>query len=268
MMSIRFSRTLLSGLLGGSVVCLALSFSAVAQVQTEKTETQGPTTREVKLERGEIVYINGNNVVVKMEDGSFRHFDNVPDSTTVMVDGKPVNIHTAKVGMKLEKQTIMSTTPKVITTVETVTGTVWHVTPPLTVILTLEDGKNQSFKIPKGQKFMVDGQETDAFGLKKGMKVQAQRVTEVPETVVAQEVRRTGKMPPPPPQPKADIPILVATAPTAAPAPVETAAAEPTPKNLPKTASDFPLIGVLGVLLCAISLTGMAIRKTTGLFFQ
>jgi hypothetical protein len=267
MMSIRFSRKLLSGLLGGSVACLALSLSAAAQVQTQKTEAQGPTAKEVKVERGEIVYINGNNVVIKMEDGSFRHFDNVPDSTTVMVDGKPVNIHTAKVGMKLEKQTIMSTTPRVITTVETVTGTVWHVTPPTSVILTLENGNNQSFKIPKGQKFMVDGQEQDAFGLKKGMKIQAQRVTEVPETVVALEVKRTGKMPPPPPEPKADIPILVATAPTAAPAPVETAAAEPAPKKLPKTASDFPLIGVLGALLCAVSLTGMAIRKTTALFF-
>ena len=268
MMSIiRFSKQLLSGLLGGSVVCLALSLSATAQVQTQKTEAHGPTAREVNVERGEIVYINGNNVVVKMEDGSFRHFDNVPDSTTVMVDGKPVNIHSAKVGMKVEKQTIMSTTPKVITTVETVTGKVWHVTPPTTVILTLENGENQSFKIPNGQKFMVDGQEKDAWGLKKGMKIQAQRVTEVPETVVTQEVKRTGKMPPPPPEPKADIPILVATAP-AAPAPVETAAAEPAPKKLPKTASDFPLIGVLGALLCAVSLTGMAIRKTAALFFS
>jgi len=268
MMSIiRFSKQLLSGLLGGGVVCLALSVLATAQVQTQKTEAHGPTAREVKIERGEIVYINGNNVVVKMEDGSFRHFDNVPESTTVMVDGKQINIHSVKVGMKVEKQTIMSTTPKVITTVETVTGKVWHITPPTTVILTLENGENQSFKIPNGQKFMVDGVEKDAWGLKKGMKIQAQRVTEVPETVVTQEVRRTGKMPPPPPEPKADIPILVATAP-AAPAPVETAAAEPAPKKLPKTASDFPLIGVLGALLCAVSLTGMAIRKTTALFFS
>jgi hypothetical protein len=268
MMSIiRFSNQLLSGLLGGSVVCLALSLSAAAQVQTQKTEAHGPTAREVTVERGEIVYINGNNVVVKMEDGSFRHFDNVPESTTVMVEGKQINIHTAKVGMKLEKQTIMSTTPKVITTVETVTGKVWHITPPTTVILTLENGENQSFKIPNGQKFMVDGVEKDAWGLKKGMKIQAQRVIEVPETVVTQEVRRTGKMPPPPPEPKADIPILVATAPAAA-APVETAAAEPAPKKLPKTASDFPLIGVLGALLCAVSLTGMGIRKTAALFFR
>jgi hypothetical protein len=64
---------------------------------------------------------------------------------------------------------------------------VWHVTPPLTVILTLENGQNQEFKIPKGQKFNVDGQMVDAFGLKKGMKVDAQKVVEEPEIVVAQK---------------------------------------------------------------------------------
>jgi len=258
MISVRFSKKHLIGPLGGIALCLALSLSAAAQVQTNKSETLGETTKAVTVERGEIVYLNGNNVVIKMEDGSLRHFDNVPDNVTVMVDGKPVNIHSAKVGMKVEKQTITSTTPKVITTVETVSGTVWHVTPPNSVILTLENGKNQSFKIPKGQKFTVDGEETDAFGLKKGMKVRAQRVTEVPEVVLAQEIKRTGKMPPPPPEPKADVPILVVTM---QPAPVETAAAEPRPKQLPKTASNFPLVGALGMLLCAVSLTGMAIRK-------
>ncbi len=39
---------------------------------------------------------------------------------------------------------------------------------------------NQQFKIPKDQKFNVDGQETDAFGLKKGMKVSATKIVEVP----------------------------------------------------------------------------------------
>jgi hypothetical protein len=38
-----------------------------------------------------------------------------------------------------------------------VTGKVWHVSPPSSVILTLEDGTNQSFKIPKGQKFTSMG---------------------------------------------------------------------------------------------------------------
>jgi hypothetical protein len=184
-----------------------------------------------------------------MDDGTLRHFDNVPDSVTFMVDGKPVNIHNAKVGMKLEKQTITTTTPKVVTTVETVTGKVWHVQPPNWVILTLENGENQQFKIPKGQKFIVDGQETDAFGLKKGMTVSAQRITEVPETVVAQQIKRAGTAPPPPPAPKPDVPILVATAkPT--PPPTETAASEPAPAKLPTTASNLPLIGLMGVFFC------------------
>ena len=139
----------------------------------------------------------------------------------------------------------------------------WHVTPPLTVILRLENGQNQEFKIPQGQKFNVDGQMVDAFGLKKGMKVDAQKVVEEPEIVIAQEVKRTGTAPPAPAAPKADVPMLIVSSPpTPAPAaPVATAAAEPAPKKLPKTASNVPLVGLLGVLLCAVSLTGMAIRK-------
>src|SRR4029077_15290904 len=135
------------------------------------------------------------------------------------------------------------------------TGRVWHVTPPNSVILTLENGENQTFKIPQGQKFMVDGQETDAWGLKKGMRVAAQRVTEVPETVITQEIKRTGTAPPPPPEPKADVPILVVVAQPAAP--VETAQAEAAPKKLPTTGSDLPLIGLLGALFCGLSLTAM-----------
>jgi len=124
----------------------------------------------------------------------------------------------------------------------------------------LEDGTNQAFKIPKGQKFTIDGQELDAFALKKGMNVSAQRVTEVPETVVTQEVKRTGTMPPPPPAPKQDVPVLIVMAP-AAEAPVQTAAAEPAPTKLPKTASELPLLGLLGMLFCGLSLASMVVRK-------
>jgi hypothetical protein len=90
------------------------------------------------------------------------------------------------------------------------------------------------------------------------MKVQATRVTEVPETLVSHEIKATGKMPPPPPQPTADVPILVVMA-QPVPTPVETA--EAAPKKLPTTGSDLPLIGLLGVLFCSLSLTGMTIRR-------
>src|SRR5262245_58770161 len=231
MIPTRLSRASKRGLLGLGAVCLAFCLPSTAQVQSSKSETAGEAVKSVKIDRGEIVYINGNSAIVKMEDGTLRHFDNIPDSVTFMVDGKPVNIHSAKVGMKVEKQTITTTTPRVVTTVETVTGKVWQVNPPNSVILTLETGENQRFKIPPGQKFKIDGQETDAWGLKKGMRVSAQRVTEVPESVVAQEIKRTGTAPPTPPPPAQDVPILVAVARPAPAAPAQAAPAEPAPKE-------------------------------------
>jgi hypothetical protein len=264
MISNRFSRTVVHGLLGGGTLCIALTLTASGQVQTKTTTTpEGAPTKSIKVERGTVVYVSGNSCVIKAEDGTLRHFDNVSDSVTVTVDGKQLNIHQIKPGMTIERQTVTTTTPKMITTVKTVTGTVWQVSPPTSVILTLENGKNQRFNIPKGQKFMVDGQETDAFGLKKGMRIDAQQVIEQPEDVVMQQVKRTGTMPPPPPPaPKPDVPILVVYVPVPAPpAPVEVAAAEPAPKQLPKTASDLPLIGLLGLLFCGVSLSVTVIRS-------
>lgn len=245
------------------LLCLAVSLPAVAQVQTKTTTTQGPITRQVTIQRGEITYVKGHTVVVKMEDGTLEEFDNVPDNLTFTVDGKPVTIRDAQVGMKLEKQTITTSQPQVITTVETVTGKVWRVIPPHSVILTLENGQNQTFNIPEGQKFVVDGKETDAWGLRKGMTVSAQKVTEVPVTVATQEILRTGTAPAaakPAPILKRDVPILVVVAAPDLKPPVETAQVESVPNQLPTTASNIPLSGLLGLVLCCLSVTMKVVR--------
>ena len=188
---------------------LTFTISMTAQVQSQTTTSKEPFTRIVEVEKGEVVYVSGNDLILKMEDGEIRHIANVPESARATVDGKEIGIHDVKVGMKLQKTITTTTTPTVITKVETVTGKVFHVTPPTSVILTLEDGTNQEFKIPKDQKFNVDGQMVDAFGLRKGMKVSATKVTEIPENVVSQKTTLTGKMPPPPP----DVPILIVLVP-------------------------------------------------------
>jgi hypothetical protein len=260
MVANRASQAIFRALLVGGAIYIASSVPAVSQVQSTQTVEHGPGTKTVKFESGVVEYVVGNDMVVKMENGELEHFTNVPDSITVAVDGKHLNIHQLKPGMRLERQTITTITPRVITTVETVSGKVWHVQPPHSVTITMENGQNQKFKIPDGQRFTVDGKETDAFGLRKGMRITVQRVTEVPETVMAQEVKRTGKMPPPPPEPKLDVPLLVAVGGPASPPPVESAessestAAEPAPTKLPKTASEFPSIGLLGLLSCGLSL--------------
>ena len=140
-------------------------------MQTETTTSSGHASKQVTVEHATVVTVSGNDLVVKMADGILRHFPNVPDSARVTVDGQQLGIHDLKPGMTLQRTITTTTTPKIITTTKSVTGTVWYVQPPNSVILTMDDGKNQQFKIPKGQKFNVNGQMTDAWGLQKGMKL-------------------------------------------------------------------------------------------------
>jgi hypothetical protein len=242
--------------------CAAFTLSASAQVQTQTTTTHGTPSKEVRVEHGEVMAVEGNDLFVKMEDGSIRHFPNISETARIDVDGQQLGIHDLKPGMKLQRTITTTTTPKTVTTVQTVTGTVWHVSPPTTVILTLENGQNQQFKIPKGQQFNVNGQMVDAFHLKKGMKVSATKITEVPETVIAEQRKVTGTMPPPPPAPPADVPILIVTE-VSAPTPAEAPAAAPA-KQLPKTASELPLVGLLGILCVSLALGIKLIRASVG----
>ena len=211
--------------------CLAVSISLTAQVNTATTETRGMPTQQATIERGEVVYVSGNDLVVKMSDGELRHFSNIPETARATVDGKELSIHELKPGMQLTRTTIVSTTPKTITTVQTVTGKVWNVMPPNSVVLTLT----------------VDGQEVDIWGVKKGMVLSATKINEEPVTEAQQQARVSGTAPAPPPPPPAEAPILIAQA---EPAPVPVAE----PEVLPKTSSPVPLFGLLGLLLTASSL--------------
>jgi hypothetical protein len=243
-----------------AIASLAFALGVNAQVQTTTTTTTGKATKEVQVEHGEVVTVAGNDLVVKMEDGTIRDFPDISESARIDVNGKQLGIHDLKPGMKLQRTTITTTTPKIITTVQTVTGKVWHVSPPNSVILTLENGQNQSFKIPKDQKFNVNGKMVDAFGLKKGMNVTATKIVEVPETVVAQQKSVTGTMPTPPTPPPADAAILIVeeetvTEPPSAPATAPTTAPETpaAPAETRPTNSNYLLLAGLVAFLALIA---------------
>src|ERR1700757_4913270 len=112
MISTKSSKTILQCLLAGGALCVAFSLPAAAQVKRTQTIEPGHPTKQVNLERGEVV-------VVKMKDGSLRDFFNGPDSSTITVDGRQLNVHQLKPGMKVEKQTVTTSTPRMITKVET-----------------------------------------------------------------------------------------------------------------------------------------------------
>jgi hypothetical protein len=264
-----FTRTILRSLLSTGLICTAFAFGTNAQVQTQTQVQNGTPTQQVEVRHGQVVYVSGNDVVIKGDDGRIRDYPNVPEDARVTVDGQQLGVHDLVPGMTIERTTITTTTPRVITTIKTVSGTVWQVNPPVSVILTLENGKNQQFKIPDGTKFTVDGQQTDAFSLRPGMKVSATAVTEAPETVVTKEVTRTGEMPPPPVETfDPHIALLIVVVPyvpatdtaDAAPADTTPASTESTPTQLPKTGSSLPVIGLVGGLFCVLAF-GLKTRR-------
>src|SRR5215472_4740209 len=116
--------------------CLLLSAVMIAQVKTETSKDQGQPAVETTVERGEVVYVSGNDLVVKMDDGQIRNFSNIPESARVTVGGQQLSIHDLKPGMKLERTITTTTTPQIVKTVHTVTGRVWQVRPPHSVTLT------------------------------------------------------------------------------------------------------------------------------------
>jgi hypothetical protein len=244
------------------ILPLALLVTAQAmQDTTVKTvNPSGPATTSTEVKSGEVVYVAGNQLVVKMQDGSVRDFT-VPEDFKFDVDGKSLTVHELTPGMKLTSTITTTTEPKTVQTVRTIKGKVWHVNAPSSVILTLDDNTNKQYMVPKGQMFESNGESRDVFHLRKGMVITATVITETP--VVTQSTARnvTGSAPPPPAEPAPETPPVVGAllievpmpakaAPSEAPAQTEVAEAK-----LPNTASSAPLIAFLGIMCVVASLT-------------
>ena len=149
MNSLQLTRKSVYKLLTAGAVCLAFAAAMMAQDTSKSIEKKGAASHQVQVERGEVVYVSGNDLVVKMENGEVRHFT-VPESTRVTVEGKELSVHDLKPGMKLQRTIVTTATPKLVTTVRTIQGKVWLVHPPSSVILSLPEG-NKQYKIPKDQ---------------------------------------------------------------------------------------------------------------------
>jgi hypothetical protein len=235
------------------------------QPQGQPATTQaGPPTVNTEVRSGEVVYVTGNDLVVKMSDGQVKHFT-VPESARFTVDGNQVSVHELKPGTKLTQTITTTTTPQNVTTVRKVSGTVWQVMPPRKLIVTLADGTNKEYDVPSGMKFEVAGEQKTIFDLSKGMKLSATVVTTTPQQMVSSTQSVTGQAPaqglasaPPPALPPArevsSLLIEEQAAPSPAPAAArpqtsQTPASAPArqqPARLPQTASSVHAFALLG----------------------
>ena len=244
-------------------LCLATAL-ACGNIQAQDTSTTtripGQPTVQTEVRRGRVVYVSGNDVVVKTEDGQVKDFD-VPERTRFTVDGKDLSVHQLTPGMMLTQTITTVTTPYTVKTVRTINGKVWHVSAPKKVILSFPDGPNKEYTVPEGTMFQVDGKQKSIFELRKGVNISATVITESPEDVMTTEHRVTGRTPTPPTvavTPPPDTPTVVGVLLIERPATVSTARPlEPPPQEatnrLPKTASSVPLMALLGMMFIGTS---------------
>jgi sortase A len=247
-----------AGLFGkgaGAFIVALLSLGAWAQDSTITTIQHGPSSFGTQVKNAQIVYVEGNDLVLKLEDGRVEHLV-VPDSDKFTIDGTEVSVHELVPGTKLTQTITTTTTPRYVNTVRTIEGKVWHVNAPKSLILTLPDNTNQIFKVPSDAKFTIDGREKTVFDLKKGMKIKATVVTDDEHTVIEQSKLAFGQAPPITPREVGVLLFLTPTQPQ-----VTLASAEEPADALPATGTLLPLAGLLGSLSLASALGIWTVRK-------
>jgi LPXTG-motif cell wall-anchored protein len=239
----RYSRRLLAVL--ASCALLFLSGTAGAQETMKSKETRN----------FEVISVDGNKVVYKSEAG-VREVT-LPDDFKLTVEGgQQVTVRDLKPGMKGTAVITTTTTTTPVTVTEVRNATVLAKAGNAIIVrgqngvrkFTVEDVNDRNIMI------MKDGQRVDLMGLREGDVLTATIITRHPPKVMTErEVQASLQAPP-----AAPAPAPAAEAPPAAPAPEPAPA--PMAKKLPKTASDWPLVSLLGALFLATGVL-LAVRR-------
>ena len=228
-------------------------------------ERPGAATVTTEKMSGEVVQVNGNNLVVKMSNGELRTFNNMPDSRRATIDGKEVGVRDLKPGTKLTATITRTTTPVTVRTTTVGTGRVRFVAGN-TVILTLPNGENKQYTVRPDYKFIVNGRPATVTELRPGMTVSAEKIVEEPTVEIAMDTTVVGQGPRPQ-VPRQQRACRRQAAPAArrgvggrSTAAAQSSAQAP-PARLPRTGSPVPLVGLLGLLLVGGSSAMRRLRR-------
>lgn len=197
------------------------------------------STFEVK--QGEVISVYGNTMVVKMSTGEVKEVA-VPADFKFDVNGKMLTVGELTPGMMLTAVVKTTQVPETVRTVQMKNAEVVKVSGSNLIVK--QDGALKSYNVPAGFTFVVDGQNKSITDLRPGTKLTAEIVYKSENMVTEKDVNISGVAP------------VVAPAPVAEPAPAPAPEPEPEPV-MPKTASNLPLIGLLGLALLG---AGIAIK--------
>ena len=228
------TRTLIRLMLGGVLV----GMTAGATLAQSTTETK----------KFQVIAVDGNKLVVSLPEGTKEL--TVPDDFRFTVDGQSLSVHQLKPGMAGTATVTTTTTMVPVTVTEIKNGTVMQAM-GTSIIVRTSDNQIKMFSQgdidKRGVKIMRGGQPAQISDFRANDKLSATIVTTFPPKVLTEkEVQATLAKAAPAGAP--------AAAPAAAPV-AQSASAEP--RALPRTASQLPLLGLLGFasLVAGVSLT-------------
>jgi len=186
--------TVLTGVAASSVMVLTTGWAQQKMPETTKQSIKTKPSVTTEQLHGTVEYVEGNDLVVRMTDGSIREFK-VPESRKFTIDGRALTVHDLKPGTKLSATVTTTTTPVIDRTTTIGSGTVWWVAGK-TVIITLPNGENRTYTVKDDYRFNVEGNKNATVSdLKKGMKISAERIVEEPRTEIVYNTEVTGQAP-------------------------------------------------------------------------
>ncbi len=149
---------------------------------------------ETRVENAEIVYAEGNDLVLKLTNGDIKQFE-IPEGNTFTIDGKDMTVHELKPGMKLTAMISTANAPRWVDAVNIVeVGTVWK-TMGNNLIIRTPQGENKMYRVPSGGKITLQGKEIALDQLREGDKITATVVTTRPPSEVGKAAARVLQAP-------------------------------------------------------------------------
>jgi len=226
------------------VVCLAAT-GAAASAQ------QSTTTSETK--HFQVISVEGNKVVAKLPEGA-REIT-VPEDFRFTVDGREVSVHELQPGMKGTAKITTITTVTPVTVTEVRNGEVMQASGSSIIVKSANGIKmfNEGDIAKRNVTILKDGKPASIADFHTGDRLTATIVTEKPPKVMTQRQVQATLTGATPTATTGAAPAARTAAAPAAPAPTTGTAAAPA-RKLPKTASQVPLLGLLGALSLAIAL--------------
>ena len=179
---------------GKLLITSIMTFTAVALFAAPALASQAPPKVTTEQLSGEVVQVEGNNLVVRMANGELRTFSNIPDSRRATIDGKEVGVRDLTPGTKLTTTITRTESAVAVRTTNLGNGKVWH-TSGNTVILILPNGETKQYTVKPDFRFIVNGKPASVSELRPGMTVSADKIVEEPKVEISTDGKIVGQAP-------------------------------------------------------------------------